>query len=273
MSVNNLRASYLVGNSILHRTDARIKVAFMLTFLVVIALLPTGAWAVYLLMAGFLIMALLLSDLPKRKLLKRSLLMEVPILFVVLPQIFMNKVDCYEIVLFMDWKICISMSALVKTISLLLKSWLSVQVVVLMASVTRFEDMLSALYALGLPRLLAAILGLMWRYLFIMIDEVQRMQRARASRSACLNDSNERPAGSLLWRASVTGNMAGTLMLRSLQRGDRVYQAMLARGYDGDIRNVDEQSRLLVWQYLLIIAVFLMGFLMVLLAYGINANA
>ena len=273
MSVSNLRASYLVGNSILHRTDARIKVAFMLTFLFVTALLPTGAWAVYLLMAGFLIMALLLSDLPLGKLLERSLLMEVPILLVVLPQLFLDKGDRFELSLFLDWKISVSLSALIKILSLLFKSWLSVQAVVLMAAVTRFEDMLSALCAMRLPRLLAAILGLMWRYLFIMIDEVQRMQRARASRSACLHDSNARPAGSLLWRASVTGNMAGTLMLRSLQRGDRVYQAMLARGYDGDIRSVDEQPRLLVWQYLLIIAVFLMGFLMVLLAYGINANA
>jgi cobalt/nickel transport system permease protein len=39
--------------------------------------------------------------------------------------------------------------------------------------------------------------------------------------------------GSLLWRAQVTGNMVGQLFLRSYDRSERVYQAMLARGFDG----------------------------------------
>jgi cobalt/nickel transport system permease protein len=40
--------------------------------------------------------------------------------------------------------------------------------------------------------------------------------------------------GSLRWRARVAGGMAGSLFLRSLERSDRVYAAMLARGYNGD---------------------------------------
>jgi cobalt/nickel transport system permease protein len=42
--------------------------------------------------------------------------------------------------------------------------------------------------------------------------------------------------GSLLWRARVTGGMAGSLFLRSIERGERIYGAMVARGYDGEVR-------------------------------------
>ena len=43
----------------------------------------------------------------------------------------------------------------------------------------------------------------------------------------------------MLWRARVTGNMAGQLFLRSYERSDRIYNAMLARGYAGQIRTLN----------------------------------
>lgn len=268
MTEGILRASYLDGNSILHRCDARIKIAFLLTSLITTALLPIGAWAVYLLLASCLVAVLLLSELPFFTLLKRSILLEFPILLVLLPQLFLQKGDFVEIPLFFDWNVCISLTGLEKVASLLIRSWLSVQLVVLIGAVTHFEDMLAGLRALGLPRLLAAIFGLMWRYLFIMLDEVQRLQRARASRSTCRPGSTLRAGGSLFWRACVTGNMAGTLLLRSIERSERVYQAMLSRGYDGEVKST-AISPLLFSQRILMITFLLAGALLVLLAYGI----
>ena len=40
-----------------------------------------------------------------------------------------------------------------------------------------------------------------------------------------------------MWRAKVTGGMAGNLFIRSIDRGERIYDAMAARGYDGEIRS------------------------------------
>jgi len=40
----------------------------------------------------------------------------------------------------------------------------------------------------------------------------------------------------------VTGGMAGTLLLRSLERAERVYQAMKARGYDGEVRALEARQ-------------------------------
>ena len=62
--------------------------------------------------------------------------------------------------------------------------------------------------------------------------------RARDSRSGTGPETGYRPGGPLAWRARVTGGMAGSLLLRSLERSDRIYNAMLARGYDGETRGL-----------------------------------
>lgn len=42
-----------------------------------------------------------------------------------------------------------------------------------------------------------------------------------------------------MWRARVTGNMVGQLFLRSYERSDRIYNAMLARGYRGHYQTLN----------------------------------
>lgn len=266
------RASYLEGESILHKCDARIKIALLLTFILTIALLPLGAWAVYWLVAVLLVIAMLLTQLPFRALLKRSLLIEFPIVLILLPQLFIRKGDFVDVQFFNHLEVSISISAVLRILSLLIRSWLSIQMVVLIAAVTRFEDMLAGLRACGMPRLLTAILGLMWRYLFVMQEEVQRMQRARAARSVYRPDSASHPGGSLVWRATVTGNMAGSFLLRSMERSERVYQAMLSRGYNGEVLNGNDRP-LQFSQRLLIAAFILVDLLLLFISYRIYVHA
>ena len=83
-----------------------------------------------------------------------------------------------------------------------------------------------------MPSIIITIVSMTYRYLFVLTDEAQRMLRARQSRSA---SAGGRSGGSVAWRARVTGNMAGSLFVRSLDRSERIYQAMLARGYDGTV--------------------------------------
>jgi cobalt/nickel transport system permease protein len=87
---------------------------------------------------------------------------------------------------------------------------------------------------LGLPRLLVATVSFMYRYLFVIGEEALRLMRARDSRSARL--PGQKGGDSLGWRAKVLGHMVGSLFLRTYERSERVYAAMLARGYDGEPR-------------------------------------
>jgi cobalt/nickel transport system permease protein len=88
--------------------------------------------------------------------------------------------------------------------------------------------MMHALRHLRVPQVIVAIVSFMYRYLFVLSDEVLRLRRARDARSA--GQSSWR---SLWWRAQIAGNMAGQLFLRSYERSNRIYEAMVARGYHG----------------------------------------
>jgi cobalt/nickel transport system permease protein len=72
----------------------------------------------------------------------------------------------------------------------------------------------------------------MYRYIFVLVEEAVRLQRARDSRSAVI----EGKGPSLLFRAQTAGRMIGSLLVRGFARSERVYQAMVARGYQGEMK-------------------------------------
>jgi cobalt/nickel transport system permease protein len=120
--------------------------------------------------------------------------------------------------------------------TIVLKSWLSVQVALLLAFTTPFHELIDALRELRLPRLMVAVISFMYRYLGVLTEEAGRMNRARASRSAAAQDG--RSGGTPLWRARVTGAMVGSLFLRSYERSERIYAAMQARGFEAQLRHL-----------------------------------
>lgn len=169
-----------------------------------------------------------MSRLSVKKLLMRSLI-SLPFVFAAFPLLFTAPEPRQLVVITENFKLIISQPGLIRFVSIAIKSWMSLMAAILLTSTTRFEDMLSAFRQIGLPKLLVAILSLMWRYLSLMVDEVRSLARARDSRSA-----GHSGKGTLVWRAMVTGKMVGNLLLRSLDRSDRVYAAMSARGYSGE---------------------------------------
>ncbi len=122
-------------------------------------------------------------------------------------------------------------AGIVAAATVMAKAWLSVQTMMALMATTHFSELLSALAALRLPPVLIMTLGMAYRYLFILHDEALRMLRARDSRSASL--PNRRAGRNVLWGATITGQMVGTLVIRVYERSERVYATMLARGYNG----------------------------------------
>ncbi len=118
--------------------------------------------------------------------------------------------------------------------NVLVKSWLSAITMLLMVSTTPFPSLLGGARSLGVPRIMAQVLAFMYRYLFIIQDELMRLVRARTSRSI----GNE----GFMWHARTAGGLLGSLFIRSYERGERVYLAMAARGYAGELPMLERQE-------------------------------
>lgn len=105
---------------------------------------------------------------------------------------------------------------------LMVRSFLCVLTVVLTSNTTPFSHVLRVLRSVRVPVLMITTLALMHRYLFVLVEEAGRMQRARASRSFAPNRSAR-------WTALAT--VASQLFVRASERAERIYDAMCARGW------------------------------------------
>lgn len=222
---------YQPRDSAIHALDPRIKLMLALAYILCVALMPSGAWMAYALAFALMLAVILLSDLGAANVLKKSVL-ALPFVLAALPLL----ITAGGPALFNIGGVAISASGAARFASIAVKSWLSLQMAIVLASSTSFPDLLLAMRGLHFPKIFVSIFGLMWRYLFVLADEATRMMRARSARSG-VTDSSRKTGGSLAWRAKVTGGMAGSLFLRGIERGDRIYLAMASRGYDGEIRS------------------------------------
>jgi cobalt/nickel transport system permease protein len=228
---------YRTGRSPVHQLDARVKFILTLAFILTAALLPAGVWPVYVLLFSLALSVVILSELSLGYVYKRSAL-ALPFVLAALPLVFSLPGRPLFTTSLFGWTLSASQAGVERFVSIAFKSWLSVQMAIVLAASTPFPDLLVAMRAVRIPRLLVAIFGLMWRYLFVFADETLRLIRARAARSGQAEQADLKTGGSLAWRAQVAGGMAGNLFLRAFDRSDHIYMAMLARGYDGEVRSM-----------------------------------
>jgi cobalt/nickel transport system permease protein len=131
----------------------------------------------------------------------------------------------------LGWNLSVTDEGVILFVTVILKAWLSVMVSGLLVATTPFSDLLMGMRALRLPAVLVSTISFMYRYLFVLVDEAMRLHTAREARSAGAG-------GSIWWRAKVLGGMVGSLFLRSYERSERIYAAMLSRGFGGEMRSL-----------------------------------
>jgi cobalt/nickel transport system permease protein len=190
-------------DSAIHRLPAALKLVATLLFVAAVLLVPASQPG---LLAGGLALLLLvaaLSRIPGRFLVTRVLLLEPFVLGVALLALFQPNGG--RLFLF-----------------LVARSTLCLLALVLLSNTTPFADLLRVLKAVHTPALLVTTLSLMYRYLFVLVDEAQRMRRARSSRTFA-------PRRAHVWHATST--VVSQLFVRSSERAERIYSAMCARGW------------------------------------------
>ncbi len=194
---------YQPGASCLHRGPPTLKIIAALALVVIVAASPTGAWATYGVVGVGLLVVLLVSGVNCHHLAWRLLTLEP--LAAGIPLLALFRPDGSTLCL-----------------TLMVKSNLCLLTMLLLTATTRFSEVVTVLRRLRVPALLVTTLALAYRYLFVLADEATRISRARRSRTVT-------EARGLAWWISAT--VIAGLFLRTLERAERVYMAMAARGW------------------------------------------
>lgn len=107
----------------------------------------------------------------------------------------------------------------------------SVLALILLISTTPFFDVLWALRWFRVPYIICSLLLLTYRYIFVMMEELELMNMARRSRGFSLK-------GSLLSKDvfKTISFTAGMVLVRSHARSKDIYDGLVARGYHKEIR-------------------------------------
>jgi cobalt/nickel transport system permease protein len=209
----------------LHRLDARVKIVAVAAALAALnafrmppAWLGAGA-------AGLLLAAVCLSRLPVSHVFRRAAAV-LPFAVVIgafLP--FTQEGRVLWTAAAFGYSAEITDTGLRLYATAIIKAYLSLACVVLLLATTPFRSLLTGLAWFRVPRFFLSLLSFAYRYIFIFVDELERLQRAWAGRYF-----GRRRLAQFL----TLGPAVGALFMRSYERAERVWAAMLSRGYDPD---------------------------------------
>jgi len=191
------------SGTVLSRLSPRPKLIFILLMITGIVLLPREASLWYVVPAAVLLGLWPLSGMPLVYALKRWLIVEFFIMGILL----------------LSW---LSPATAPIALSAFIKSNLCFVAMLLLSWTTPFHQIVQELRHWRVPAVMLSTLALMYRYLPVLGEESRRMQRARASRTYSR-------ARRLAWRSLST--IIGQLFVRTVERAERIYLAMCARGW------------------------------------------
>jgi len=202
----------------LRRLDARWKILFVLAYILTVVATPIGQWRI---LGGLgLVLAFLVGLSGAR-----------------IGSLLLRWAGFILLVGFIALAIAPGLSArsghgLLKVVStILVKNSLAFLMLLTLGAFTPWLEVLNGMRRLGMPAILVSTLRFMERYVQVLRDEARRMSQARRSRTF------GRGPG-LSWGQLTS--LIGMLFLRSFERSERVHAAMLARGWDGTLRGLED---------------------------------
>ena len=190
-------------DSLVSRLPAAFKLGVALVIIVGTVLVPPGAMGWFVGASLLLLITAALSRIPPLFLLQRLAWLSPLILSVAL-------VNAFQPATRGSW------------VAVAAKSMICLLTIILVSNTTPFSQILRVLKGVRVPSLLITTIALMHRYLFVLVEEAERMRRARASRTFTRRRGTR-------WQAMST--VVGQLFVRASERAERIYDAMCARGW------------------------------------------
>lgn len=218
MAGGHAHVLHLDRDTVLHRAPPEVKVAAMVVFTVAVVATAREAFWAFAVYAVLLAVVAAVARVPARWLATRSMI-ELPFVLFAFALPFLGAGER------VTWLgLDLSVQGLLGGWNILAKGTLGVVASLLLAATTTTRDLILGLDRLRCPHVLTQIATFMLRYLDVLVGEARRMRVARISRG---DDPR------FLWQVRGFAAGVGALFLRAFERGERVYLAMVSRGYDG----------------------------------------
>lgn len=211
---------FALADTWVHRLDPRVKVLVTLVFVVCVVSFPRYALFPLAPFALFPLVLAIEGRVPLRWLDSR-LLAAAP--FALMVGAFNPLLDTAVIAELGPLAIT---GGWVSYLSIIARFALTTAAALVLIATTGFNSVCHALERMHVPDVFAVQLLFLYRYVFVLADEGLRMSRARELRSL-----GRRGMG-----VAVYGQLLGNLLLRTYARAQRIYSAMLLRGFDGHVR-------------------------------------
>jgi cobalt/nickel transport system permease protein len=190
----------------------------LLVFVVAVVAIPREAFWAHALAGCLIVGVMILAELPAG-FVARRMMVEVPILVFALLLPFFGQGPTTDVL-----GMSLSIEGLWGAWTIIAKATLGVAASVVLSATTTVPDIIRGLDRIRVPRVITAVAGFMVRYLDIVAGEFARRRVAMASRGY---------EPRWLWQGGPLAHSAGSLFIRSYERGERVHQAMVARGFTG----------------------------------------
>jgi cobalt/nickel transport system permease protein len=211
-------ALYYSACSPVHRLAGHVKILALVGLMIVVVATPGQWYAAFAGYLGGLLVVIALSRVPLTYLLPR-MVVEVPFIVFAVLLPFLALGPRTEFL-----GLTVSAPGLLAAWTLLAKATLGVLAGLTLAATTEPQEVVRGLERLRLPNTMVQIMAFMIRYLEVVGDDLRRQQIALASRGFSARNPRHWP---------ILARSAGALFIRSYERGERVYLAMLSRGYTG----------------------------------------
>ena len=212
-----LQETFASGDSFMHRLDPRIRLLSAGAYSFVVALshsFPTLSAAILI-----ALVLVTLAQLPPRDILKRIMVVNgfIVLLWLILPLTFPGPVALRI------GPLPLHQPGLIMAAQITLKSNAILLALIALVATMNFSTLGYALNWLHVPDKIVHLLLMTYRYVFVIDQEYQRLIRAARIRGF-------RP-GTNLHTYKTYAYIVGMLLVRSVIRADRVYKAMLCRGF------------------------------------------
>jgi cobalt/nickel transport system permease protein len=227
MGAGHAHALYVHEHSAIHRMAPEAKLVAIVAFVTIVALTPrTAVWA-FIAYGAMLAVVAVVSRISLRFIAARLLAILPFILFAFLIPFVASgeRIDVFGV--------SVSEAGLWGAWNIVAKATIGATATILLAATTDVPDLLRGMSVLRVPPILISIAGFMIRYLELIAEELGRMRVAMKARGY---------EPRWLWQAKPMAAASGALFVRSYERGERIYAAMVARGYDGTMPPLDDRA-------------------------------